>query len=147
MILFVLSGLPGSGKTTRAKELAGATSAILLCRDELRSSYCNLSNEVLLTKLMGAQAQYLLNTGQNVIIDSWNLAKSDEDLWKAIASSSGACLYWEHLQVDVELCVLRDSTRPQSIGAECVRNAANENAARLEQLSRSTGMNRSIPVG
>lgn len=32
--LYIICGLPGAGKTTRAKEISGATGAIRLCPDE-----------------------------------------------------------------------------------------------------------------
>lgn len=135
MILHVLSGLPGSGKTTRARELVTNSKAILLCRDELRVSYTNLSDEGHLTLAMAAQARFLLSQGYDVVVDSWNLTEWDEDLWRGIAAETLSELCWEHLSVDVNVCVERDAKRPQPIGEACVRNAAEEFSERLKVLA------------
>lgn len=135
MILYVLSGLPGAGKTTRAREIVGQTNAILLCRDELRVSYSNLKDEGHLTAVMAEQARFFLRQGYDVVVDSWNLTEWDEELWNGVASSTAADLHWEHLQVDTELCVIRDAGRPQPIGADCVRGAADEFYDRLRILA------------
>lgn len=134
MTLYVLSGLPGAGKTTRALELADQKFAILLSRDELRVSYRSKIDEGHLTRVMAEQARYLLVEGYSVVVDSWNLTQGDEDLWYCLAADTGAVIQWIHLTTPVEVCVARDAQRPQSIGAECVRGAAAEFVSRLEVL-------------
>lgn len=137
MILYVLSGLPGAGKTTRALELAATRFAVLLSRDELRVSYRNKIDEGHLTEVMAVQAKYLLSSGYDVVVDSWNLTCSDEDLWFCVAADAGAVIQWIHLNTPVEVCVERDAARPLSIGEDCVRGAAEEFADRLITLVKS----------
>jgi len=135
MILYVLSGLPGAGKTTRALEISHAKGAILLCRDELRVSYRSVVDEGHLTLIMASQARSFLQHGYDVVVDSWNLTEGDEALWHELARECACAIRWIHLTTPVELCVERDATRPLSIGAECVRGTAMEFAARLVKLS------------
>lgn len=135
MILYVLSGLPGAGKTTRALELAATRKAIMLCRDELRVSYRNAIDESDLTQVMARQALFLLEQGYDVVVDSWNLEASDEDLWYCVAADARAVIQWIHLNTPVEVCVSRDAERPLSIGEDCVRGAAQAFEGRLKVLA------------
>jgi len=135
VVLYILSGLPGSGKTTRSREIVRMTGAIQLCRDDLRVTYANLSDEGHLTLVMATQARFLLSQGYDVVVDSWNLTEWDESLWRGVAAETFAELRWEHLNIDVNVCVERDALRPQSIGEACVRNAAEEFSERLRVLA------------
>lgn len=135
MILYVLSGLPGAGKTTQALKLVKETNAILLCRDELRESYRNQVDEPDLTQLLAVQARYLLDRGYQVIVDSWNLTTEDEDLWFMLAADCRVVVQWIHIKTPVDVCVERDAGRPQSIGEHYVREAAKEYAVRLDVLA------------
>jgi predicted kinase len=134
MILYIMSGLPGSGKSTTANEIVENTGAILVSRDELRVSYRNLPDESHLSQALGNNVKFFLERGYDVVVDSWNLEVWDEKLWTEMARRFGATLSWKHIDTDVETCVARDAKRPQPIGAESVRNAAERYSERLKVL-------------
>ena len=135
MILFVLSGLPGAGKTTRSLEIVASTGALMLCRDEIRASVRGAIDEGHLTMLMAREARFLLRHGYSVVVDSWNLEAWDEAVWGKVAAKTGAELRWEHLATPVEVCVARDATRPLSLGSDVVNGAALDYRDRLVVLA------------
>lgn len=122
--LFVLSGLPGAGKTTRARALCAETGAAMVARDDLRAVLLNVRCEARLTLLMAALTRDLLHAGADVVVDAWNLHPADRRLWERLAGEAGAALLWEHLDTPVEECVRRDAGRPNANGAALVREAA-----------------------
>jgi predicted ATPase len=67
-------GLPGSGKTTLAKELASRTDAILLNADEVRADLCSdlefsIEDRIEQARRLGAMARLLAKQGRLVIVD------------------------------------------------------------------------------
>lgn len=134
LILYILSGLPGSGKSTRAFQLVSQTGAILVSRDELRVSYRNLRDEAHLTRALAANAHFFLNLGYDVVVDSWNLEEWDEALWQGVAAEHEADMRWYHIEADVDVCVSRDAKRPQPIGPDCIKGAAEVYGSRLTAL-------------
>lgn len=128
--LTVLSGLPGAGKTTRARVLA-AEGHYVVGRDELRAMVARPITEPAVTLLAAASARQLLSVGLNVVVDGWNLTAGDQRLWEQLAAEAGVELVWLHLATPVEECVRRDASRPNAIGAAAVRAAAANHADRL----------------
>lgn len=73
MIIQII-GLPGSGKTTLAKQLASRTNAILLNADEVRSDLCSdlgfsIEDRIEQSRRLGALARLLSKQGHIVIVD------------------------------------------------------------------------------
>lgn len=92
--LYIFSGLPASGKTTIARELAKHTNAVLLRIDTVEQGLkdiCNLKN----IEGKGYRLSYLiakdnLTAGNDVIADSvnpWELTRKE---WNDVAISVGA---------------------------------------------------------
>ena len=135
MILYVLSGLPGAGKSTMARLLAHQTSAVLVARDELRRELVNLHDEGVISAVMAEIVRVLLCSGRDVVVDAWNLHESDEQTWRGIAAQYGAQLEWRHLATPVDVCVDRDHQRPLSIGGHAVRSSEEAYRDRLLVLA------------
>lgn len=93
-MIVLIFGLPGSGKTTLAKELLKRTQAVHLNADEIRSGLnsdlgFSIEDRVEHARRMGELARLLSNQGQNVIVDFVNptsetreaFGKADVTIW------------------------------------------------------------------
>src|SRR5947209_9993269 len=82
--LILICGLPGSGKTTLAKQLAQDVQAVRLCPDEWKHAlgidYYDEEASVLLEERLWMLAHELLLLGQSVIMENgfWTRKERDE---------------------------------------------------------------------
>ncbi len=79
-MIIVISGLPGSGKTTLAKEICRRTNAILLNGDEVRKNLSkdlgfSLKDRIEQSRRLGAIAELLSSQGNDVVVDFVNPTK------------------------------------------------------------------------
>ena len=81
--LILICGLPGSGKTTLAKQLAPQLAAVRLCPDEwkhdLGIDYYDEQGRVRRRIDSGGSAQELLTLGQSVILENGFWARGERD--------------------------------------------------------------------
>ncbi|WP_426134809.1 AAA family ATPase [Pseudomonas sp. PWP3-1b2] len=97
-MLSVFSGLPGSGKTTIARELAQRTGAVYLRIDVIEQALRDagvLAGDVGASGYAVANALALSNLrlGQKVIADCVNPVRESREAWKATAAMAGVeCL-------------------------------------------------------
>ncbi len=81
--LILICGLPGSGKTTLAKQLALEVPAVRLCPDEwkhdLGIDYYDEQSRVRLEKRLWLLGQELLALGQSVILENGFWAREERD--------------------------------------------------------------------
>jgi predicted kinase len=95
--LIVLSGLPGTGKTSIARAAAARTGAFLLRIDAIETGITTSSLAVPTAEEAGYLAAYLLATenlkvGLSVIADAVNPIAVTRQAWVQVASESGAHL-------------------------------------------------------
>ncbi|MEU6997827.1 ATP-binding protein [Nonomuraea sp. NPDC046570] len=104
--LILLCGLPGSGKTTLAKRLAGEVPAVRLCPDEwLARLGVDLHEEEPRDRLEGLfrqHAQDLVKLGQNVILEFGFWARSERDEMRLAARALGAAVELHYLAVPLD---------------------------------------------
>ncbi|MDD5443952.1 MAG: AAA family ATPase [Pseudomonas fluorescens] len=101
-MLIVFSGLPGTGKTTIARELARRTRAVYLRIDVIEQA---LRASAVLAGDVGASGYSVANAlalsnlrvGQTVIADCVNPVKESREAWKAVAAA--ADVEWVNIQV------------------------------------------------
>lgn len=124
VMIIVLRGLPGSGKTTWAREYLTAHrgQAGRVSRDDVREHVLGLTmqpgdavldraGEDLVTAIVEAQARALLTAGLDVIADATNLSARHLDRWRALAAEHGTTAEVVHLDVPVDECIRRDAAR------------------------------------
>lgn len=96
-MLIVFSGLPGTGKTTIARELAARTSAVYLRIDTIEQAIRDagvLARDVGRSGYMVANALALSNLrfGSTVIVDCVNPVIESRKAWSEMATRAGAPL-------------------------------------------------------
>jgi len=90
-MLIVFSGLPGTGKTTIARELARRTGAVYLRIDVIEQAIRDadvLAGDVAASGYSVANALALSNLqlGNTVVADCVNPVRESRDAWKAVAT-------------------------------------------------------------
>jgi predicted kinase len=92
--LIVITGLPGSGKTTLAVALADSMPACRMCPDDwMTASGINLWDESARAQIEAFQLTLsldLLRTGQNVVIEWGVWTRAERDVLRDTARSIGA---------------------------------------------------------
>lgn len=99
--LVVITGLPGSGKTTLAAELAGSMPAIRMCPDDwMMASGIDLWNHGVRSRIERVQldlALDLLRAGDNVVIEWGVWSREERDALRDAARSVGAAVELRYL--------------------------------------------------
>jgi predicted kinase len=125
--LTITRGLPGSGKTTWARQLAGA---VRVNRDDLRrmlhGGHIGLGwAEVQVTIAQQALIEALLRAGVNVISDDTNLTGRAVGALTKIATDCGAnVVIKDFREVPLEVCIERDAQRDEDsrVGEAAIRD-------------------------
>jgi len=119
--LILICGLPGSGKTTLAKQLAPKLRAVRLCPDEwkhdLDLDYYDEQRRVRLEARLWRLGQELLGLGQSVILENGFWAREERDELRLAARALGVPVELRYLQVPVDelwrrLEIRNDRARP-----------------------------------
>lgn len=104
--LVVVTGLPGSGKTTVATELAESMPACRMCPDDwMMASGIDLWDESARARMEAFQLTLsldLLRNGQNVVIEWGTWTRKERDALRDAARSIGAPVELRYLSVDAD---------------------------------------------
>lgn len=125
--VIICKGLPGSGKSTWAKEQVQNSHCKIkrVSKDDLRAMFDNSkwsrNNEKFILDMRDQCIKNILMDGEHVIVDDTNLAPKHEahirELVKGIAE-----VEVKFFDVDVEECIRRDSTREKKVGEKVIRD-------------------------
>ena len=120
-------GLPGSGKSTWAKNMAKSPCWKRVNRDELRLmldfKQFDYKNEKFITKVEKELILSALDSGNSVIIDATNLNKDRVRERKAIIKGYYPDVQFEtknFLNVAIEKCIANDLKRENSVGSKVI---------------------------
>lgn len=131
--VYILKGLPGSGKSTWAREQIekqpGAYKRIN--KDDLRSMLDNgkwsKKNEQLILRIRDRIILMALAEGKHVIVDDTNLhPKHEEHIRALVAKESNVVVRVKFFDVDVNTCIERDLKRQQSVGSKVIIDMYNK---------------------
>ena len=110
-ILFVLGGIPGSGKSSLAGELAKAAEATIVSRDRIRTEQGGWGSDegkqdAWDATLAGAEQH--LKEGKCVIIDGATLSRrSDREQVRTLAGDAGAHFFYIHMDCPLRVAQMR----------------------------------------
>lgn len=146
MKLLILSGLPGSGKSTWAKQFVSENKDwVRVNRDDLRNmrgDYWIPKQEDMITEMENACCLAAFSNGFNVLLDSTNLSKDrNRDRYNKFKSVfTGLSVEYKTFDTPIEECIKRDLKRANSVGEKVIRGMyekyfAPENAVYSEDSS------------
>lgn len=134
--LVAMRGLPGSGKTTRARHIAKETDAVVVGRDFERFQMFGewwtgrASHEDAVTIALEAKVRALLKAGQSVIVDNTHIKPNYLSRWAKIASESGAQFRVVDVKTPADMCIYRDNERKlrgeRHVGPQVISKMAKE---------------------
>jgi predicted kinase len=127
--LTITRGLPGSGKTTWARQQQDAKPGLWrVNRDDLRAmvvpswAFGDENDEDMLTVVQHRAIHGLLYNGLDVIVDDTNLSERAVEGLRAVAvDTDSAFEVVDFTHVPLETCVERDAARPNPVGAQVIR--------------------------
>lgn len=127
--MIIMQGLPASGKSTRAEEIAKSMgNTVRINKDLLRTMLhfdkFNGRNEGMTRDATRSLAKHYIGTGINVIIDDTNLNPGTLQSWKDLAKELKAKIEVVRLDTPVIECVMRDTTRTKQVGGTVIKNMA-----------------------
>jgi predicted kinase len=123
--IFVLRGLPASGKSTLATKMTedGTTKRINkdLLREMLHGGKYTPELEDFVTDTRNMLIRHILETGHNVVVDDTNLNPKHIEVIQVIAFVHKVPV--EIIDVDTPLdeCIRRDSVRDNPVGEDVIR--------------------------
>ena len=128
--LVITRGLPGSGKTTKARAWVAASprSRARVNRDDLRAMlhdgvWLGHDTETQIIGVRDSTISGLLRRGLDVVCDDTNLPQRTARELAALAARAGAELeVWDLTDVPVEVCVARDAARERQVGEQVIRD-------------------------
>lgn len=127
--MVIMSGLPASGKSTKAKEIleqGGRTVRLNkdLMRTMLHFDKFNFKNEKLTRLAVRTLAKTFLEQDISVVIDDTNLNPRTKQSWVDLALECNAKIQYEDMETDLKTCLQRDGDRLISVGDHVILNMA-----------------------
>ncbi len=160
MYVVLMMGIPGSGKTTRAKELVASHGLLRVNKDDIRAMmglpYSPETEKIVRSAHSQAIVAALRNGFSVVIDDTGNLKertrKEIQSLIRTVENSNPEhgeiemLLNEECLKTPIEECIKRDLQRPNSVGEVVVRHWADRYLPKPPAYQHNPGLKSAIVV-
>jgi predicted kinase len=134
--LYLVCGLPGAGKTTRALEIAGSTGAVRLCPDDwleaLGVSLIDYDFRFRLEPQMLRHGEELLRAGVGVVVEFGSWARIEREAIRQIAVRTGVAAELHFMHAPMEELIRRVRQRGGAHAAFLVDKVLLEYSSRFE---------------
>lgn len=115
-ILYILRGLPASGKSTWRKQSGYA----YVNKDEIRKWYPEFTEREVHAYQMQMLEQEVAKGTADIVIDNTNLNEKTVQQYRAFAKQHGYVYHELWFNLSVEECIERDKTRVDTVGAHVI---------------------------
>jgi predicted kinase len=130
-VVTVLTGLPGSGKSTYAKSLSIQTGALRIGLDDIRimmgwtgpASWDKSKESVAIETMMSA-VEAAVEAGKDVVVDNTHLTARLPGILRRRVGGRAVFKVHSLLDVPLEECIKRDADRPRPVGEKAIRKMA-----------------------
>lgn len=124
--LIVYQGIQGSGKSTAAKSfvMEDPDNRVRVNRDDIRlmlGKPFNPKVEKIVTKIEHAALVASMESGKIVVCDSTNMNPKTMKYLENLAKSFGYEIEYRLMKTPIEVCIERDSKRPNPVGEKIIR--------------------------
>ncbi len=120
--LFIITGLPASGKTTLANKLIKEQKALLISEDEWMEKICNsYYNEEMKERIVNFQFEFavkLLKLGTNIVMDGGYWSKEERDKLRGIAKAASADFKLFYTKASLQELKQRATERNKNLAPE-----------------------------
>lgn len=123
--LYIMVGLPGSGKSTKAKEIANETGAVIISLDSLREEIAgsrknwhsnpDIFNNTMsrsIANIQNAIVEWHLKNGESVIVDNMNLKSRYVSFFQELSKKYGTNIEFVKMKCDWATLKERNQSRP-----------------------------------
>ena len=129
--VYITVGIPASGKSTWAREMAKANGWVITCRDDIRSAhgyteYGDPKMEALITKIQRGQIEAALLNEMDVIVADTNVTQKFRNQLVKFAHQHGANAVIVPFPISLDEAIWRDSQRDAKVGADVINRMYNQ---------------------
>lgn len=123
--LYIMVGLPGSGKSTKAKKIANETGAIITSLDSMREEIAgsrknwhenpDIFNNIMsrsIANIQNAMVEWHLKNGESVIVDNMNLKSRYVAFFQELSKKYGTNIEFVKMKCDWVTLKERNQSRP-----------------------------------
>lgn len=121
MILHILCGIPGSGKTTVAKRLPGYVVSTDSIRKYLWGDEAVVKHDKLVFQLAEAIIDYLLGRGEDTVFDATNLTTVKRARFINIAKKHKATVVLHWIQCSLPAALQRNARRERRVQERVIK--------------------------
>lgn len=151
--VIITRGLPGSGKSTWAKSIikANSNSYKRINNDDLRAmvdcGHYSSANEKFINDLTDLFIMKAIAEGKHVIVDNTNLnMKHINRITQLVKGLAQVEINDSFLQVPVEMCILNDLKRANSVGKDVIMDMYEKHVKKTEPITQNPDAPKAIIV-
>lgn len=121
-MLYILTGLPGSGKSTWAKK--NLPNAVIVCKDTIREGICGNVNDQSkngeVFNIARSRIKQLLADGKDVIADATHFTRSQRtEMVKLAPAGTAVVIVW--MNTSLKTCLERNASRDKVVPPDVIR--------------------------